>query len=304
MVDYLKRLLTYYGPIATGVVTVNAAFGKDGLAWSWILFGCGVLLPIVALVAWIERPPRGHSHAFDTSDGGDSLGFALQDALAQARFAARDDEAVAREANGMVRHGLDKSCIRYDDYRGWRRKNPAVFTAVVDRRNRLVGFFDVFPLQATTAEELIAGQRSERSLRAADIVPDGENATVRHIYIATVMYNSHHPEFSALVAKDVTMVKLHEHITGTFGDLAGRTVLAFGHTKPGRATLKRFGFVEILPSHQNRQRDPLYRLPTGAMETLERRFAGIRKLAGASPDARPRRSGSGRKARSPAKESN
>ncbi|WP_415908355.1 hypothetical protein [Oleiharenicola sp. Vm1] len=250
-----------------------------------------------------RAPPRGDSHAFDATDGSDSLGFALQDALAQARFAARDDEAAAREANAMVRHGLDKGCIRYDDYREWRKKNPAVFTAVVDRKNRLIGFFDVFPLRAATAEELIAGQRSERSLGLDDIVPAEENLRVQHIYVATVMYNARHPEFGALVAKDVTMVKLHEHITGTFGDLGARCILAFGHTRPGQATLKRFGFVEILPSHRNRQRDPLYRLPSGAMGTLERRFAGIRKLAGASPDARPRRAAAGSKARSAAKES-
>src|SRR3989442_1598137 len=75
-----------------------------------------------------------------------SLLVAIGDALEGVGFGSREDESLAFEANKLVRKHLDKHAITYEQYREWRRRNPLVFTTVVDGDNGLIGFFDVFPL--------------------------------------------------------------------------------------------------------------------------------------------------------------
>lgn len=96
--------------------------------------------------AWrrLYSPRRGR-HA----DG--SLLFAIESALEVVRFGSRDDESLAFSANKIVRRELDKHAITYATYRGWRQRNPLIFTTVVDDTNQLIGFFDIFPITADAA---------------------------------------------------------------------------------------------------------------------------------------------------------
>ena len=105
----------------------------------------------------------------------ESLTLTLRRAADGVRFAARDDETIAKEANDIVRRGLDKRCIAYEDYKRWRQKNPTIFTAVTDSENQLIGFFDIFPLTDEAARGLLDGEVHERSLGLSGILPYSGN---------------------------------------------------------------------------------------------------------------------------------
>ena len=49
----------------------------------------------------------------------EALPLTVRRAMEKVRSAARDDESIAAEANAIVRRGLDKRCITYEEYKLW-----------------------------------------------------------------------------------------------------------------------------------------------------------------------------------------
>jgi len=96
--------------------------------------------------------------------GHGSLLVAVEQALESVREGSIDDEAIAFSANKIVRKCLDKRAIRYDEYKKWRKRNHLIFTPIVDQQNKLIGFFDIFPLTLDAGERIVAGTLTERSL--------------------------------------------------------------------------------------------------------------------------------------------
>jgi hypothetical protein len=87
------------------------------------------------------------------------------------QFGNREDEQLAAYANWAVRRCIDKHAISYEDYKKWRRRNPLIFTTVVDDKNELIGFFDIFPIESAVGQKIIEGKLSEHSLALDHLVP-------------------------------------------------------------------------------------------------------------------------------------
>lgn len=185
-----------------------------------------------------------------------SLLFAIESALDVVRFGSRDDESIALLANKIVRRELDKHAITYVDYKRWRRRNPLIFTSVVDEANRLIGFFDIFPLTTTAANDIISGRISEHSLTIDHIVPEAATETISYLHLATILRNPRQKRFSPLVAAEVTLLKMKEFLREHYMPLEQRTYLAFAQSRDGEALLKRCGFAMILLPEQNEQHCP------------------------------------------------
>lgn len=262
MIGLIKKAFGYFAATLGLVFSFKEGFsiqaGWPALALATM--GIGVLC--VAAV-WIESQllPRivGPSEASPLHNEG-SLSLAVKRALDQARFAQRDDEAIAEQANGLVRRTLDKRCISYRDYREWRAKNPLIFTAVIDSDNTLIGFFDVFPLTDEAAAALLSGKRTEREIKASDILPASGNATAKALYVASVFGNPQHPSHRPLVARDVLLLKFIEFLIDAFPPAPDRYLLAFAHTGEGDRLLRNAGFANVLLPTHTRQKDPLYKL--------------------------------------------
>lgn len=273
MLEYFKRLSGYYGGTVTFLLALKKGLDLDNkIGWGWPLLGCLALLPLIAIFAWLEKKPRAQFKFWNREETNGSFILALQDALSRVHLAAPEDEAIALQANHLVRDVLDKRCISYDAYRTWRQKNPAIFRAVVNLDNELVGFFDVMPLDEKTTAELIAGTREEHSIRLENLLPKEENDKAKSIYIATVMANPSQTAFGYEIAKDVTLIKLVEYLQTAYAPIEKRTLLAFGQSEQGQISLRRSGFTEVLPASRGRQGDPLFLLKPEAIRTSFARF--------------------------------
>jgi hypothetical protein len=262
VIGVIKKACGYFAATLGLVFSVKEGFAIQA-GWSSLTLatmGIGVLC--VAAV-WVEAYviPRitGVSEASPLHSDG-SLSLAVKRALDLARFAPRDDEALAEQANLLVRRTLDKRCISYGDYRDWRVKNPYIFTAIVDGENTLIGFFDVFPLTDDAAAELVSGKRAEREIKMSDILSASDNARAKALYVASVFANPQHPHLRSLVAKDVLLLKFIEFLIDTFPPTPDRHLLAFAHTREGDRLLRNAGFANVLLPINSRQRDPLYKL--------------------------------------------
>jgi hypothetical protein len=214
---------------------------------------------------------------------GESVLVAIEAALARTLEGAPHDEALARYANKIVRKELDKRAISYEDYRAWRKRNPLIFTSVVDDGGNLIGFFDIFPLTQEAGERIICGSLSERSLTLDHIVPLGLAASATHLHLATILVNPKQRSFSPIVAREVLILKMKEFLDRNYYPAESKTFTAFAQSKAGEAFLKRCEFsMELFPA-ENEQRLPLYVLrPTGSERAIfrlsraERRFTNQR----------------------------
>jgi len=141
MIEFIKKFCTYFTATFTFLIALKASFG---VAATWMLL---VVLPptvciMCAVIAWAEVYYKSTELLTKRQTGTEEVAISLtvKQALANVRFAVQDDESIALQANKIVRRGLDKRCIKYKDYKNWRRKNPAIFTAVTDNNNQLLGF--------------------------------------------------------------------------------------------------------------------------------------------------------------------
>jgi hypothetical protein len=218
----------------------------------------------------------------DPTEG--SLLVAIENALDRVREGSTYDEAIASEANKIVRKSLDKRAIKYSDYKLWRKRNCLIFTTVVDDENNLIGFFDIFPLTAEAGKKLVDGTLTERSLDANDILPKQLTSSATHIHIATVLLNPSQKTFTPIVAKEVLLLKMKEFIERNYDPVQTRTFSAYAQSKAGEVFLRRCDFSMIVFDIDNEQHLPLYVLRPSETGTAvmrfsqaEKHFAGRRK---------------------------
>lgn len=290
MISFIKKSVGYFA------ATLGLAFSvKEGFSiqagWPTLTLGTLAIGILCLAAVWVESHllPRltGASAASPLhSDGSLSLG--VKRALDQSRFAQRGDEAIAKQANALVRRTLDKRCISYRDYKEWRTKNPLIFTAVIDGDNTLIGFFDVFPLTDEAAAALCSGKRTEREIKASDILPAGDNCNARALYVASVFGNPEHPVLRPLVARDVLLLKFIEFLIEAFPPTPDRYLLAFANTREGDRVLRNTGFTNLLLPSDTRQKDPLYKLASEEYSQLCRLAAPFRGNAKAKRRMRRR----------------
>ncbi|MEN6532400.1 MAG: hypothetical protein ABFD89_01980 [Bryobacteraceae bacterium] len=280
MIDFIKKSSAYFAGTLTFLIAIRASFG---IATTWgvlaIIFSLAAIACIT--VAWFEvrgriAPSVGRDRSV-VEEG--SVSLTLRRVFDTVKYSARDDESIALYANKIVRRGLDKQCIRYRDYRKWRQKNPAVFTAITGQDNELLGFFDIFPLTEEAAKGLLNGSLHEHELTVDSIVSFESNRAVRSIYIASIMANPGQKAFSQIVVREIVVLKCVEYLIHTFPPTDDRIVFAYAHTDLGERLLRNAAFTNTALSKDNKQRRPLYQLSPDRYKELAKTFArtsGIR----------------------------
>ncbi len=276
MTDFVKRFCAYFSATLTFVIGIKTGF-SIGLSWELLVAVAFVVAVACASIAWTEVFPRTIAASRRFRDGEDEgpLSLTIKLAMDRVRFAARDDESIAVQANRIVRRGLDKRCIRYRDYREWRRKNPMVFTAIIDSENQLLGFFDVFPLTDEAARGLIDGNLDEHELTIDGIVSSDKNDSAHMVYIASIMVNPRQNVFSPIVAKEILLLKFAEFLTNSFPPNEERSLFAYAHTPSGERLLRNAGFTNTLLSKDSKQRDPLYEMSPSGYKELAKTFCAL-----------------------------
>jgi HAMP domain-containing protein len=269
MVEFTRKFFIYFCAALTLLFTFKAL---PGAPLSWKLAGVAAIFfaLVCAVFAWDEVARKGRSvlskSRHNVEEG--SISLSIKQAMADAKYAAREDESIALQANKIVRRGLDKRCIKYKDYKEWRRKNSMIFTAVTDEDNQLIGFFDVFPLTDKAATGLVEGKIHEHELNIESILPKDKNESATKLYIASIMVNPKQTAFSAVIAKDVVVLKLIEFLTSVFPPNEERILFAYAHTGLGENLLKKTTFKNTALPHDNKYHRPLYELSADDYKTI------------------------------------
>ena len=259
MIELGRQFFIYFVAGLTLLFTFKA-LPDAPLSWRLVEVAIVFIAVVCAIFAWDEvKKGKGLTSRRNVSEDA-SVSLSLKRAMSSVKFAARNDESIALEANKIVRRGLDKGCIHYKEYREWRKKNPMIFTAVTDADGQIIGFFDVFPLTDQAASDLVSGKVHEHDLTIDSILPEDKNKDANKIYIASIMVNPKQTGFSPMVAKDAVILKLIEFLIATFPPNEKRYLFAFAHTQLGEHLLKNTTFRNTALPNDNKHHRPLYEL--------------------------------------------
>lgn len=267
MYKYFKKFCAYFVGSLSFMFGLKACLAVT-LTPKLIIFSPIFAAVVCAAFVWIEFKSDAESRPENSPGEGEgvSISLTINRALKEVKYADAHDESIAAEASRIVRGGLDKHCITYKQYKEWRRKNPAIFTAVVDKEGRLIGFFDIFPVTEEAARGLSNGMLSEHALTIKDILPADQNASAKYIYVASIMANPRQKSYSPIIARELIMLKFAEYLAAVFPPNGKREIIAFAHTRAGERLLKNAEFTNTVLSTDNRQGDPFYKLsPEGYM---------------------------------------
>jgi hypothetical protein len=163
MIEIGRQFFIYFVAGLTLLFTFKA-LPDAPLSWRLVEVAIGFIAVVCAIFAWDEAKKGKRLPSSRNASEDASISLSLKRAMSSVKFAARNDESIALEANKIVRRGLDKGCIQYKKYKEWRKKNPMIFTAVTDSDGQLIGFFDVFPLTDQAAGDLVGGKLHEHNL--------------------------------------------------------------------------------------------------------------------------------------------
>jgi len=289
MIEWVKKTSTYIAGILTFFFGIKASFGFS-VTWGIELLTVTSVIVAASVIAWLEvgRNAKRRSEILRESEEVGSISVAVKLALSRVRFADHDDEAIAFEANRVVRQGLDKHCIKYEDYKTWRKINPVIFTAITDDQDQLIGFFDIFPLTKKAGIGLMTGRLHEHDLTEESILPVELNPTAEFVYIASIMVNPHQRSFVSLIAKEVLVLKFAEKLIAMFPPNDAMTIFAYAHTVAGERLLVNSGFKNSMLSQFNKQGDPLYKLSGSGYAKLINNYQEFISKEGTLKRMRPR----------------
>jgi hypothetical protein len=149
-----------------------------------------------------------------------------------------------------------------------------LFSAITFNRD-LIGFFDIFPLSETAATRILSGRLKENKLRIEDIVAMEGDRQAKNIYIASIMFNKEQTELSAIVAREIMVLKIYEHVIERYAPLSDKRFIAYAHTDAGERLLIRAGFKMVSVARDNVQKRGLYVLEEKEVEVARARYERI-----------------------------
>lgn len=262
MIDFAKKFFAYVAGAITFIVGLISSKLVDIpiLGVAVCIFSVAI---VSGLIAWLEvfRSPAPTMSEGNSGLGQISLRRALEHAHALSVSAGRNDERVAQISNNIVRNNLDKRSVKYAEYKEWRKKNPLIFTAVLNKNTReVIGFFDIFPLTDDAATQMRSGKLAEYELTIDSILPAEKISHANTIYVASIILNPTQKSFSPLVAKDVIIDMFGRYLYNIYPPSPTRSILGFAHTKEGHKLLINYGFTNIVLKNNSVQHDPLFEL--------------------------------------------
>jgi hypothetical protein len=167
-------------------------------------------------------------------------------------------EEYARRASKAVHRAWNED-LSLSEQEYWQivQRNGEVLVSILDRSdNKMVAFFDVFPLKKEVAEAFLEGRTSERTLLTADSVLDPQDAKqADYIYLGTVLaFPSAFRKSEKLQMEFSLLRPLLSYVVHRYPPRPGRIYFALGASRLGDEWLKQCKFTPRARPEAKKQR--------------------------------------------------
>ncbi len=174
VIGILSSVLTFF----------TSSFNKSGL-----YLGGGIIITtfllILAIRKWI---PKGNM-----PDGIDDVAEEMASSVLAPRFKVifPCDDRYYQAANKLAREKFGKNSVSRRTVDDWKKRNEYILTCLTDN-NRMVGYFDILPLNTDFALKLIKGDVTEKDIAAEHIISAHDVEKAEYIYIAGIAVQDTH----------------------------------------------------------------------------------------------------------------
>lgn len=105
----------------------------------------------------------------------------------ETRLRCPADIRLVKMANDLADHCFSSTItIEANTFEQFRVKNPNIMACLTDLNGRLLGYFDAIPLRDGFAQEFIRGSVTEAQITHEDVLPPGEIAACRYLFISGI----------------------------------------------------------------------------------------------------------------------
>lgn len=166
----------------------------------------------------------------------------------------------AMKANQMASIFYGNEAVPFERYSQWLSKNPNVLVCLLDQQKEVVGYFDVFPLNANFIDGFVSGITKEDELSADHILSPNEARFCCQLYLGGIAVKS--PD-SFVGHRNVSILLwgLFHYLRSFYPEKRTRQLFALGSTVEGDALLRKFNFTIASPANMRKDKHNLYTLP-------------------------------------------
>ncbi|MEW6744660.1 MAG: hypothetical protein AB1486_18040 [Planctomycetota bacterium] len=159
----------------------------------------------------------------------------------------------ALEASVYSRHDAVPESV----LREWYTCNPTGFSVVTAHGGTPVGHIDILPLRPVPLQEFLDGHILERELRGDSLYRNQERASIRHVYVESVILRP--PEGRSPAAVMLALLSWIGEIFERVADLRSlEAIYAIAATVRGDQLLRKLGFELLRPGSSRRDGHDLF----------------------------------------------
>jgi hypothetical protein len=169
-----------------------------------------------------------------------------------------DDRERAKQANEIATQIFtDIKPLPVDRYEQWMMVNPHILTCLCQPNGRVVGYFDVYPLEHGFMDRIIEGRCGEHDIRREHILSPEKAALTDRIYLAGVVaVGENSAQRNCNACRLIwALVKYLQHF---YPSPPHRELFAAAATPEGARILEKFRFKFIADAKDRKDPYPLY----------------------------------------------
>ena len=163
-------------------------------------------------------------------------------------------------------------------YEQWLMINPTILVCLIDSNRRVVGYFDVFPLEESFFNLFIAGTCTELDIRREHILTPEQAKVAKRIYFGGIAVQDpksvRGKRYASMLVWGALKYLQHYYCVPCETELYAEAV-----SKEGEELLRRFGFRLITPANQRRDKSAIFAIAL-TDETIRKGIASLPDWSG------------------------
>lgn len=146
-----------------------------------------------------------------------------------------------KPANRIAKLYYGKEFTNENVVKSWYNKNPYTLSILANEQNKIIGYFDILPLNEMHSDKFINGQMVEKDIRPKHILSVEEMKQCRTVYIAGIAVEQNCGEVIKTFG-GVLIYALITHIKCFYTHKEGIKLLALPVTDCGKKLLTKYNF--------------------------------------------------------------
>lgn len=246
---FSKYFLSLFAIVGTIVTIITAQY--SALHW-YIVLSVVIAVSLVVLIVLYLIPknsiPEGLEEIYDEIDNPKSK--------RPFKIVFPCDDNYYQAANAIAKEKFGKNTVGTKRANDWKKRNELLLTCLTDK-NKMVGYFDILPLETNFAKELINGTYGEKDIKAENILGVHQMKKAEYIYFAGIAVKNTY-SISGCIYANYLLHAAMLYIYFFYGESVVRKIITIPTSSRGLNIAQKWGFTLEREGSTRRDGNDLY----------------------------------------------